>query len=180
LRKLEADFTAPRLFHTWFDRARSLFPFQGLLREALHGFKYEQRFDLTRFFVSHLEGEAIAMGPFDIIVPVPLHPKRLRERGFNQAALIAHPLAKKLRCKYDVDVLVRTEEVGPQVGRELKDRLKAVKGIFIVADHRKVKDKRVLLIDDVLTTGATANECARVLKKAGASRVDVLTIARTI
>lgn len=180
LRRLEADFTAPHLYHKWFDRARSLFPFEGALRDALHGFKYEQRFDLARFFVGHLDVEARAMGFFDIVIPVPLHSKRLRERGFNQAALIARPLARKMGCAYDVSVLKRSREVGPQVGRELKDRLKAVKGIFEVTDQEKIKGKRVLLIDDVITTGSTVNECARVLKKAGVSLVDVLTIARTI
>jgi ComF family protein len=180
LRRLEADFTAPHLYHKWFDRARSLFPFEGALRDALHGFKYEQRFDLVRFFVSQLEVEARAMGVFDIVIPVPLHSKRLKERGFNQASLIARPLARKMECAYDVNMLKRTKEVGPQVGRELKDRLKAVKGIFEVTDQKKIKGKSVLLIDDVLTTGATANECARVLKKGGASLVNILTIARTI
>lgn len=180
LNPVEADFTAPHLAHVWFDRARSVYPFEGKLRDALHGFKYGERFDLTEYLARVLEGEVRRMECPDVIVPVPLHPKRLRSRGFNQAVIVGRPLSKRLGINFDVETLVRATDPGPQVERERKERIKAVKGIFAVKDPQKFKGKNVLLIDDVLTTGATVNECARVLKKSGAFRVDVLTIARTL
>lgn len=180
LNRVEADFTAPHLAHVWFDRARSVYPFEGKLRDALHGFKYGERFDLTQYLTGVLEAEIRSMETPDIIVPVPLHPKRLRSRGFNQSIIVAKPLAKRLGIAFDVDILVRATDPGPQVDRERKERIQAVKGIFAVKDPQTFKGKNVLLIDDVLTTGATVNECARVLKKAGAANVNVLTIARTL
>lgn len=180
LNPLEADFTASHLAHVWFDRARSVYPFEGKLRDALHGFKYGERFDLTEYLARVLEDEVRRMQLPDVIIPVPLHPKRLRSRGFNQTVLVARPLTKRLGVSYDVRSLVRATDPGPQVERERKERIKAVKGIFAVNNPQKIKGKNVLLIDDVLTTGATVNECARVLKKANATRVDILTIARTL
>jgi ComF family protein len=180
LNRVEADFTAPHLAHVWFDRARSVYPFEGKLRDALHGFKYGERFDLTGYLTCVLEDEIRSMERPDVIIPVPLHPKRLRKRGFNQAVMVARPLSKRLDVSLDVDALVRATDPGPQVDRERKERIQAVKGIFDVRDSRKIKGKKVLLIDDVLTTGATVNECARVLKKSGACRVEILTIARTL
>lgn len=180
LNRVEADFTAPHLAHVWFDCARSVYPFEGKLRDALHGFKYGERFDLTEYLIGVLETEIRSMECPDVIIPVPLHPKRLRNRGFNQAVMVARPLSKRLGVSLDVDTLVRASDPGPQVDRERKERIQAVKGIFDVEDPQRIKGKNVLLIDDVLTTGATVNECARALKKSGASRVEILTIARTL
>lgn len=135
---------------------------------------------MTEYLTGVLETEIRSMGCPDVIVPVSLHPKRLRKRGFNQAVVVSRPLAKRLGILLDVDTLIRAADPGPQVDRERKDRIQAVKGIFDVKNPQKIKGKQVLLIDDVLTTGATVNECARVLKKNGASRVEVLTIARTL
>ena len=180
MNRLEADFTAPHLAHVWFDRARSVYPFEGRLRSALHGFKYGERFDLTDYLTGMLKSEVLSMELPDVIIPVPLHPKRLRRRGFNQAVVVARPLSKRLGIAFDADTLVRSSDPGPQVDRERKERIRAVKGIFDVKDPQKIIRKKVLLIDDVFTTGATVNECARVLKKSGAARVEVLTIARTL
>lgn len=179
LRRLESDFSSLRLACTWFDRARSVFSYEGRIRDVLHGFKYEQRFDLVKVLVKFLAEEAAAMGNYDVVVPVPLHRRRMFKRGYNQSALLARPLAKHIGAVCDVRSLIRADDVGPQVGRELKERLTVVKGIFRVQNADAIQLKNILLIDDVLTTGATVNECARVLKKAGAKTVHVLTVART-
>jgi ComF family protein len=113
-------------------------------------------------------------------MPVPLHPGRLHRRGFNQSAVIARPLAKRLGVDYEARGLVRARNTATQVEQKLAERLAAMKDAFRVRDTRAVKDRRVLLVDDVLTTGATINECARALKKAGAQRVDIVTIARVL
>jgi ComF family protein len=180
LRRVEADFTAPRLNHTWFDRARSALPYEGRVRDAVHGFKYGERFDLARVFAAFLYDEAVRMERPDVVMPVPLHPGRLHRRGFNQSAVIARPLAKRLGVDYEARGLVRARNTATQVEQKLAERLAAMKDAFRVRDTRAVKDRRVLLVDDVLTTGATINECARALKKAGAQRVDIVTIARVL
>lgn len=178
--RVEADFTAPRLNHAWFDRARSALPYEGRVKDAIHGFKYGERFDLARVFATFLHDEASRMGRADVAMPVPLHPKRLHRRGFNQSAIIARPLAKRLGIDFDARGFVRVRNTATQVGQTIGERLAAMKGAFLVRDAKVVKGRRVLLVDDVLTTGATINECARVLKKAGAIRVDALTVARVL
>lgn len=111
----------------------------------------------------------------DFLAPVPLHPKRIKNRGFNQSLLLAQafpgtPVAR--------EALIRTRHTPPQVGLNPKERQDNVKGAFSVTDPARVKGKCVLLIDDLYTTGSTVKECARVLRKAGARRVEVLTVAR--
>lgn len=111
----------------------------------------------------------------DLIVPVPLHPKRLKHRGFNQALLLAKAFPQ---VPLGREAVVRVRHTVPQVELKPKERRENVKGAFAVPDPALVKGKNVLLLDDVYTTGATVRECAKVLLKAGAGRVDVLTIAR--
>jgi ComF family protein len=111
----------------------------------------------------------------DLIVPVPLHPKRIKHRGFNQALLLAQAFPEAALAR---ETVVRTRHTPPQVGLNPKERRVNVKGAFAVPDPALVKGKSVLLIDDLFTTGSTVKECARVLRKAGACRVEVLTVAR--
>lgn len=114
-----------------------------------------------------------------IIMPVPLHQKRKRFRGFNQAELIARSLANHFMFEYQPDLLIRKHTSLPQVKvNDRKIRLKNVHGLFACSYPDNVKDRNILLIDDVCTTGATLNECAKVLKQSGASKVSALVIAR--
>lgn len=185
--RLEADAQFSHLAKIWFARCRSIFAYEDPVKNAIHGLKYSERFDLVRYFGSELSSEAQKIGEFDVIMPVPLHPARLRERGFNQSALLARRLGKILQKPCDVDSLKRTKNIVPQVGLERKARLANIKGAFEILPkaqrlkpNAKSEGKSVLLIDDVVTTGATANECARVLLKAGAETVSVLSIARAL
>jgi ComF family protein len=111
----------------------------------------------------------------DLLAPVPLHPKRLKARGFNQALLLAQAFPDKPLAR---EALVRVRHTRPQVGLNPKERRDNVKGAFAVPDPAQVRGKNVLLVDDLLTTGATVKECARVLIKAGAKRVELLTVGR--
>jgi ComF family protein len=180
---LEGDFTAPHLDRVWFDRARSCFAYEGHVAKAVHFLKYSWRFDLIFFFVDMLEQDARKMGVYDLIMPVPLHWKRLWRRGYNQSALLARSLGKKLGIKTDCHSLKRIRNIPAQVGLDREERLKNVKGAFAIHPKRieQLTGSKILLIDDVLTTGATVNECAKVLKKeARCADVNVITIARTL
>ena len=111
----------------------------------------------------------------DLLLPVPLHPRRLKARGFNQALLLAQGFPDK---PMGLEVLTRLRHTVPQVGLNPKERRDNVKGAFGVSQPAAVKGKKILLIDDLYTTGSTVRECARVLRRAGAARVEVLTVAR--
>lgn len=181
LHPLEGDAVLPSsLQHV--SRCRSCFAFEGKITDALHGFKYSERFDLLRYLSGVLEKEARAMGSFELVVSVPLHPVRLRQRGFNQSALLARRVSRGEGIPVDYDSLVRIRDIPPQVGLSRAERIENVKGAFAVRKSRarRIEGKRVLLIDDVMTTGATLGECARALLDAGAADVAALTIARTI
>jgi len=159
--------------------------------EIVHQFKYKGKIQLAKplgallftEFLHYWDNDAI-----DLILPVPLHKKRFRQRGFNQAYLLVNDWdnlsrARSLwpwRAAIEINVLVRSKKTAPQTGLNRADRLRNIKDAFKVHRPDIIKDKRVLLVDDVYTTGATVNECARVLANSGAKRVDVLTLARAI
>jgi ComF family protein len=117
---------------------------------------------------------------YDVVIPVPLHRRRLRWRGFNQAALLAADVAHKTGCTLDVRTLVRSRHTSPQTFQDSAQRRLNVRGAFVVTRPHQMTNRSVLLVDDVMTTGATVDECARTLLAAGARRVDVLTLARAI
>lgn len=114
----------------------------------------------------------------ELIVPVPLHPQRLRMRGFNQSVELARPVARKLKLPLALCVLRRVRHTIPQFQLDPSQRASNIRGAF-AADAARVASRRVLLVDDIMTTGATLEECASVLRMAGASRVDVMVLART-
>ncbi len=116
----------------------------------------------------------------DAIVPVPLHPKRLKERGFNQSALLARVLASRLRLPYHPTVLKRIKDTVAQAGLSRTARLANLKGAFLVPRPRAIRDKRLLLVDDVVTTTATIREASATLCRAGAATVSVCAVARAV
>jgi ComF family protein len=164
---------------TPFKEARSAFAYEGAVLEAIHRFKYGGRVALAGY-LGRLASEAAEFKATpDVVVPVPLHRNRLRKRGFNQSLLIAREVAKKLRAPVDYINLKRVRATDPQINLRIKEREDNIKGAFVVKDDMAFRDKNVLLIDDVFTTGATIRECAKALNKAGAE-VYVLTLARTL
>ena len=114
----------------------------------------------------------------DYILPVPLHLKRLRQRGFNQALLLARALLPRQQQQINHDLLLRQRWTRPQAGMGGGERRVNLRGAFALARPELIKNRRILLVDDVLTTGSTVNECARVLERAGAAVIEVLTLAR--
>ena len=116
----------------------------------------------------------------DLLIPVPLHPRRLRERGFNQSLLLARHLSRRLGLPCEAEVLVKVKDTPSQTSLSPAERQRAVRGAFEVMKGERIREKRVLLVDDVFTTGATVNEASRVLLRAGAEEVLVITLARSV
>ena len=165
------------------DAGASLGPYEGPLRIALHELKYRGRRRvagrLAEALLESLSARALVEGS-DILVPVPLHPRRLRERGFNQAALLAHELGRRTGRPCGERALVRRKETTPQAGLSAAARRRNVAGAFAVRRRALVAGRVVTLVDDVFTTGATAYACARALREAGAREVRLLSIARVL
>lgn len=163
-----------------FDMAHALFSYAGPAGSLIISFKFHGEFFLgPRVLKRAIETGWMpdGLGELDAIVPVPLHPRRERERGYNQALLLAKTLARHLDRPLHRRVIRRTRHTGQQTKLAAHRRWENVRGAF-QADA-DVRGARLLLVDDVMTTGATASECARVLKKSGAASVSVLTLART-
>ncbi len=172
-----------------FTQIRAVGIYDDTLLEAIHLFKYRHK---TRFamplgrllfteFLRHWTPDDI-----DLVVPVPLHIRRFRQRGYNQAYMLVHEWERMAKAAgiemSDMaiarDLLVRTRYTPPQVRLRRQERRRNIRGAFEISRLEKVREKRILLIDDVFTTGATVEECAKVLMKNGAAFVDVLVLAR--
>lgn len=164
-----------------FDRARSAVVYNEASRTLVMGFKYGDRLHTTLTFAPWLHrAGAELLAETDFIIPVPLHRRRLWERRYNQSALLGEALAKRAAKRFLPDGLARLRHTVQQKGLSRKERLANVKGAFAVNERylNELRGKNVMLIDDVFTSGATLNECAKTLKKHGAEKVFVLTIAR--
>ena len=163
-----------------FDRALSPYRYEGVLEQAIHLFKYRRRDALASPLTDLMLVWANRFQPVDLVMPVPLHPDRLRTREFNQSLLLADRIARRLGLPLSFDHLLRVRKTRPQTELDRVDRARNVRRAFAVRDPHGLEDRRVLLVDDVLTTGATVNDCARALRRAGAASVAVLTLARRL
>jgi ComF family protein len=165
-----------------FDQARAIMAYDDNSRGAILAFKHADRLELVPGFSRWLARTGQSMiANSDIIVPVPLHRRRLWQRRYNQAAELGRRLARDWNLAFDPFALVRSRATASQgTMASAKARRRNVLGAFKVPKAVRVAGKRVLLLDDVLTTGATAEACARALKRAGAARVHVLALARVV
>jgi len=164
-----------------FAAARAACLYDDAVRDPILKLKHADRPDLAPLFalwIGRAARELVAEA--DAVVPVPLHPMRLLKRRYNQAAEIARPLARREGLAYLPDALIRRRATESQAGKSGSGRRRNVAAAFEAPAHRRhlIEGKRLLLIDDVMTTGATADGCARALKQAGAARVDVAVVAR--
>ena len=174
-----------------FRLARAAAVYTPLTLALVHGFKYNGKIQLADPLGAML-ADAFSrfwdIGDIDLVLPVPLHRKRFRGRGFNQAYLLAKAFVRQLNGTGSVSTtttvekgaLFRTRCTASQTGLKRKGRLDNIKNAFRVKNTAVIIDRHILLIDDIYTTGATVNECAKVLRGSGASRVDVLTVARAV
>jgi ComF family protein len=163
-----------------YNRARAVAQFTGSMRALIHRLKYADRHEGRKLLGRWMTDAAADLLPgTDVIVPVPLARWRLFGRKFNQASLLAHELGRLTCLSVDPMALVRRRSTPSQVGLTRVERRQNVAGAFAVPKARRssLSGRTVLLVDDVVTTGATVNACARVLKRAGAERVDVVALA---
>jgi ComF family protein len=160
-----------------FDRTMALFRYDFPADRIIHALKYGHQLAAAGWFAQRL-AERIGSAQYDLIIPLPLHAERLRERGFNQSAEIARAFGNLTKIPVDRGNVLRTRATPPQADLPHKARHKNIRGAFEC--RADFTGKRLLLIDDVMTTGATVNECARVLKLHGAASVTVAVIARAL
>ena len=154
--------------------------FEGRLRDTIHAFKFNGRTDAGKYLV-HLMKERVFLirNTFDCIIPVPVTAKRLHQRGFNQSFIIGEEIAGITQKPVYPSVLFKTKETKDQFTLSKKERKQNVRGVFSVRRVNQIAGKRVLLVDDLFTTGYTANEATRVLMKASARAVTFFALART-
>lgn len=165
-----------------FSICRSVAHFDGTIRELLHGFKYKKKLGLGGFFskliTDHFPND---LKGFDMLIPVPIHIRKLRQREYNQSAVFVNYISRKIKCEKDLFSLVKSRETDPQVNfKNSNMRKRNVLKSFSVRNPKKVKKRSILLVDDVYTSGATLNECAKVLLEAGADKVKALTLLRAV
>lgn len=164
-----------------YARARAVAAYEGVMRRLIHDLKYHDRHDARRLFGRWLveAGGGLLGDAAAVLVPVPLSRWGLIKRRFNQAAILAHEIARETGHAVIPRALVRTRRIRSQVGLTRQQRRENVRGAFRVPERqrRHIAGRRVILIDDVITTGATARACARALRRAGAAEVDVLALA---
>ncbi len=175
--------TAARAAPPAYDRARAVACYNDVMRELVHALKFRDRHEGLALFARWMQrAGAELLQDADMLVPVPLYRVRLWARRFNQSALLAERLARETGIAAHMTLLRRTRATRQQVGLSMRERHRNVADAFQVATGCKVRlaGRKVVLVDDVITTGATAEACARVLKAHGAARVDVLALARVV
>lgn len=158
-----------------FEKASAIFRYEFPVDRIIHAYKYGHQLAVAEW-AADLIAQHINRDEYNLLIPMPLHPERLRERGFNQSTEIARRIASKSNLPLDTDSLIRNRPTAPQAELPMKERSRNVRGAFECTND--LSGKRVLLIDDVMTTGATLREAARIIKLHGAARIEVAVVAR--
>ncbi len=164
-----------------FDEARSIFHFGKNLQILIHDLKYDEMTKVAVLLGKYTADYLLSSNPFgkiDLIAPVPLHKVRKRHRGFNQAELLTREISERMNWKHTPDLILRNRFTQTQTKLGRKDRHKNVSGAFILNSNYDIKNKNILIVDDVFTTGATVNSISAILKDNEVNKVFVLTIAR--
>ena len=168
--------------HQSFTRHLYMFNYEGIIRERIIQYKFSNKAYLNEMFTNFIIKNKKICGflkNYDIIIPVPISKKRKLKRGYNQSEIIARKVSKELKSlKLETNVLLKVKDNVAQSTLSKEERAKNVKDAYKVQNEQIIKNKRIVLLDDVFTTGSTVEECSRVLKLAGVKQVDVITIAK--
>ncbi|MBP3832304.1 MAG: ComF family protein [Clostridia bacterium] len=166
---------------SYFDEHIYLFQYSGEIRNMILNYKFREKSYIYSTFVELIKNNkkiCAQIKKYDIIMPVPISKKRLNTRGYNQSALIAGKIAKTLNMCYEENILVKIKDNKPQSEMGQEKRKSNVKDVYTIKNKEKIYQKKILLIDDIFTTGNTVNECAKVLIENFASSVGIFTIAK--
>jgi len=180
---IDGDFECPNCeaLSPAYDFVVSKYQANGILRDLIHRFKYGRQYYLRRvlanFLLEAMDDPRLLSVPADCIVPVPLHPTRLRERGFNQADALAEIVSKSVKIPI-MRCIERRRYTQTQTQFDRTERIQNLRNTFALSKNSAVRGKNSLLVDDILTTGSTLHECALVLRAAGAESVRAITVAR--
>ncbi len=163
-----------------FTGSRAMFPYKGIIRDIIHGVKFKSNkraaVGLGKLWASSVDD----FPPADFLAPVPMYPKKIRKRGFNQSEVLAKELSAEFKIPLAKNLLKRTKDTPPQSGLSIREREENVRGVFTVNKNFNIKGKRIILIDDIFTTGASLNSCAEALIKAGSENVSCMTLSITV
>jgi len=170
-------------FQTHFDFVWAACPYTPVLKNLIHQFKYHQKtllkYEFADLMTSFINRYKLDITQFDMCIPIPLSKTKYRERGYNQAELLARLISQRFSLNLNKATLVRNKHTKSQTACKAKERWTNTQGTFKISNSNIIKNKNIILIDDLLTTGATASECALTLKRAGCQRVGIFTLAIT-
>lgn len=165
----------------YFDYHIYFFKYEGIIRQTILRYKFREKSYLYRTFTNFfIKNEKFCgfLENYDIIIPVPISKKRNKERGYNQSTLIVRELSKKMKLQLVKNALYKNKNVIEQSKLSKEEREKNIKGVYSLKNPKLLENKKILLVDDIYTTGSTANECCKVLLSAKPSEITVLTIAK--
>ena len=168
-------------YNKYFEEHLYVFMYSGVVRSIILNYKFNEDSYLYKTFTNFLlknENFVENIKSYDIIVPVPLSKKREKERGYNQSLLIAKEISGTTKINIDKTCLKKKKNIVAQSTLNKEDRQTNIEGAYIINNNKNIQNKRVLIIDDIYTTGSTVNECSKVLKQAGAKSIGILTIAK--
>lgn len=179
--KNEAVFGKDNYQNNFFNTHFYLFKYEGIIRNLLIKYKFNEKAYLYNSFcefIKKYQKELLKNEIYDIIIAVPISKKKYKIRGYNQSTLLASKIAKNMNIKFEKNIIVKTKNNTSQSTLTKEKRKQNVKGVYKILNKKSILNKRILLIDDIYTTGATVNECSKLLKENGAKLIDVFTIAK--
>jgi competence protein ComFC len=165
----------------YFQEHLYIFEYQGIIRKILLNYKFNDRAYLYKTITNFLlKNKKIFpfFKSYDTIVPVPISKKRKKERGYNQSALIAKEIARNIEIEYNKQSLYKKKNIIEQSKLNKEQRQINIQGVYELYNHKKIKNKKILLVDDIYTTGSTVNECCRILSQAQPKKIGILTLAK--
>ena len=168
-------------FNQNFNKHLYIFKYEGIIRRIILNYKFNEKSYLYITFVNFLlknEKFFKILKSYDTIIPVPISSERKNERGYNQSELLAKELAKKLNIECVKNCLIKNKNIIEQSKLTKVERQKNIQGVYILKNKEKLINKKLLLIDDIFTTGSTVNECCKILKQANPRKIDIFTIAK--